>query len=154
MRTAAEIVARVREVVAQGEDVFGFQRGDLLTCLAYADAKPFLSEGTTAAEWATQPAYTDAAVRARLVDYLPFAVDKALDHRGLSAMRSVQHLQAWTWLLGDYDRFDWDRYQNYGAPILRDVAEHYGVLVGVNGRFWRMSQGLPCAPNCSAGCGT
>jgi hypothetical protein len=157
-RTADEIVQQIE--VVQAEDPFGFQRDMLLPALPFAlAAARYLKPGTTAVEWeavrtADVEQVTEAAKR-----YLTFAMDKADQHRGISANRSVAHYQAWLWLLGKDDRIDWEAYPRYGAPILRRVAEVMGWQDVWDGHttlaLERMSRGLVCTPDgCPDGCGT
>jgi hypothetical protein len=65
-----------------------------------------------------------------MLEYMPFAWDKANDMRGLSAGRSVQHFVGWTWLAGDDELSAWcddnSNYQHYGKEILVRICEHYG----------------------------
>lgn len=120
-RTDAEIIARIRDLAT--EDFFGFERGDLMVRLpfAVAMAEAFLKPDAPEADWPL--ASRDAeALRVEIRDYLPFAREKCDDERGLSAMRSVNHFRAWTWLLGDDEAVaflsDEDNYAPYGRPML------------------------------------
>ena len=64
----------------------------------------------------------------KMLDYMPFAWEKANDCRGLSAMRSISHFVAWTWLAGDVElsiQLEKD-YEFYGKPHLIEICEHYG----------------------------
>jgi len=144
MRTKEEIRERVG--VMQATDPFGFGTADLRVYLPEE-----LVEGATADE---PP--TPEQMRTEIAKYLPFAFGKALDHRGLSASRSVQHLRAWLWL-GGYDgllRFAEDEanYPNYGVPILKRVATELGLPVPDDIRDW--PDGGPCDPDCAWGCWT
>jgi hypothetical protein len=58
---------------------------------------------------------------------MPFAWEKANDCRGLSANRSIEHMTAWLWMLGDdlADKMD-GLYEYYGKPCLRAICEKYG----------------------------
>ena len=160
MRTTDEIVARIKEVAK--EEFFGFESSDLIMVLPWDEAKKFLKEESHEEEkkkWRTSPP-TDDEIRAEAIDYLDFAFGKAINHRGLSAGRSVSHLRAWCWLLGEDELVafidDEDNYPNYGAPILKKVAEHWGVDVPDNPTFQAMARGDKC-PSCqsgdSGGCG-
>jgi hypothetical protein len=125
-RTSEEILARLKEI--EGSDFFGFQRSDLIDYLPFNEARPFLKEGVTADQWAQVMKSRDAeSIKARMLEYMPFAWDKANNCRGLSAARSVEHMKAWLWLLNDPlgDRLD-DLYQHYGKPCLRAICENYG----------------------------
>ena len=125
-RTPEEIVARLKEI--EKTDFFGFQRSDILECLPFNAARPFLRDGATADQWAQYMKPRDAeSIKARMLEYMPFAWDKANDCRGLSAMRSIEHMKAWLWLLNDPlgARLD-DLFHYYGKPCLRAICEKYG----------------------------
>lgn len=127
-RTQEEIVAQIRKV--KGHDLFGFEWHEYLGALDFEHAKQFLKPGATAVDW--NVLFTDdESIRKTIVDYLPFAWGKANNCRGISASRSVSHLIAWTWLLGDDELHaviaDESNYSLYGKPILRAVSERFGV---------------------------
>lgn len=149
MRTTEEILARIAEV--EPTDLFGVERSGLLQGLTMDDAAQFLGTELTEERWAEiaqDPAKS-------IADYLPFAIGKALDHRGLSASRSVDHMRGWVWLMGDdkFDAVDWSNYQNYGVPVLKRCAELVGYdWPADNERLQRMADGLACIPDCEEGC--
>jgi hypothetical protein len=154
MRTNEEILARIEEL--KPHDFFGFQTQDLVGALDYEQAKPFLKDGVTAAEWDRDKMPRDReAVLAFIRDYLPFAVEKATNHRGLSANRSIYHLRAWVWLLGDedYRAIDWEKFRNYGAPVILQVAKRFEVMIPIGPDLIAMAEGRPCKPGCQSGCG-
>lgn len=130
MRTAAEIIARIKEV--SDRDFFGFETGDLVVCLNYEDAKPFLKEGNE--DWTATP-HDRESIIARMKEYMPFAWDKAQNQRGLSAGRSMCHFMAWTWLAGD-DLGDLLTYDDYGIPHLKKICDHYGWDYKAEGWMW------------------
>lgn len=157
-RTTAEIVQRIEHV--RPDDPFGFQSTALLSFLPFLLAAPYLKPDTTKAQWdalrndADIDPVTEVAKR-----YLTFAMDKADQHRGISANRSVDHYRAWLWLLGKDDAIDWEAYPQYGAPILRQVTEVMGWQDvwedNTTLALERMSHGLVCAPDgCPDGCGS
>lgn len=152
-RTAAQIVERFNEV--EPRDPFGWQRESLLDALGYDDAKPWLLPDVTEDQWPGSIEYA----RATAIGYLPFAVKKALDHRGLSASRTVEHYRGWLWALGLDDEVDWGRYSQYGAPTIAAAALALGVGVPVpddpsEAAMWeRMAAGDPCRVGCQEGCG-
>lgn len=128
MRTANEILAELDSLEASGSDFFGFIASDLIGCLPYKEARPFLKEGVTEAEWKPEPTDRDSVV-ARIQAYMEFAWGKANDRRGLSAARSLDHMRAWLWLAGEDDLHDaMMRYDHthYGKPALRAICEHFG----------------------------
>jgi hypothetical protein len=123
-RTPEEIMARMKEV--EPNDPFGFQLTDLLCMLPFESAQPLMKEGTTAAEW-VEIQDTDPIVKAK--EYMVFAWDKANNGRGLSSMRSIEHLKAWLWAAGlpaeSLEHFE--RYTHYGKRQLVLASELLGV---------------------------
>lgn len=122
IRTDEEILARVEEV--KDRDWMGFERNDLIIYLPFDKARPFLVEGTTEDEWETLDRSRESVLKTML-DYMPFAWDKANNKRGLSAGRSMSHYAAWIWMAGD-DVGDLTEYEYYGKDNLRMICEHYG----------------------------
>ena len=120
MRTQNEIVTKLNEL--SETDIFGFQSNDIIIYLEFENAKPFLKEGITEEEWeGMYVELSDEWVRQRMIDYMPFAWEKANNCRGLSAGRSMAHFSAWTWMLGDdvYNQFhDLEDYHYYGKDNL------------------------------------
>lgn len=159
MRTPEQIVARMAEVEAAGTDWLGTQRTDLLGQLPWAHAKPFLILTATEQEW-EQARAENADVRTAAVDYLRFALGKVIDHRGISAGRSIDHYAAWLWLLElDTDGLEAIDYPQYGAPKLAFAAAQLGVPLPFDGdderaMFERMAAGNRCEYGCDAGCGS
>lgn len=135
VRTQQEIVARI-SFIDGGGDFFGTQRGDLLDCVAsFEAARPFLRDSCTEKDWAdafTPTRATDReSILAWVLEYMPFAWEKANDCRGLSAVRSLDHFRARLWLLGGEDSKWADRlwetpHSYYGKPHLRAICEHFG----------------------------
>jgi hypothetical protein len=152
-RTNAEIVARIKEV--EYLDIFGTEVGDLLNYLPFDFARPWLSlRSLDQWEKVRQP-HTRENILKEMHEYMSFAVDKATNHRGLSASRSIFHYKAWIWLLGDqdYETIDWERYPMYGCPILALIAETYGIEIERSKAFGNMASGMSCRPSCTEGCG-
>ena len=134
MKSVAEIKKKFNEGFSN--DVFGFGTGDILDALPFDEVKEYLKEDyvekeTAADDWEANRLKTDDDVKAKMLDYLPFAWDKALDERGLSADRSIRHFAAWAWLIDDelYKKIE-DMYENnygpYGIPILKYIGEKLG----------------------------
>jgi hypothetical protein len=162
-RTEDEIVARINQLeerhAQSGTDFFGVARMELVSWLPFETAKPFLNGEATAKQWQTMRD-EQMPVQDQATTYLDFAISKATGHRGLSAMRSVDHFDAWLWLLFDdeiYEEWAALPYENYGAPKLHKAAELLKTAWPTmleNADINRMAQGLPCRPGCDEGCGS
>jgi hypothetical protein len=87
------------------------------------------------------------------------AVGKAIDHRSISASRSVEKLAEYAWLLGHdklaAEMIEDHRYPMYGCPALKHMADTLGWQIDEmqNPLFVRMAEGLPCHDGCDEGCG-
>ena len=129
MKTQQQIVERIKEFEEDRRlDFFGTKYEDLVQFLDFENAKPFLSEETTPEKWAeVQKPLTEARVIQSIREYMPFAWGKANDCRGLSAARSLHHMEAWLWLL-DVD-FDSENYNYYGKGKLVEICERPGIDV-------------------------
>lgn len=150
MRTQQEIVDRYESI--KDQDFFGFKAGVLLSRLDYQHAEPYLKPGVTGDEWEPDTTEPVAAIK----DYMGFAWEKALGHRGISASRSVEKIEEWIWLSGDDDlmqKFLAAGYAQYGVPQLVAVCEHLGIDVPEGDDVRRMAKGLPCEDDCISGCG-
>lgn len=126
-RSTDEILAKIKDLEQGSVDFFGFIRPDLIECLPFDAAKPFLKPECTSDDW--EPKARDAdSVKERMRDYMSFAWDKANNRRGISACRSLQHMQAWLWLLGEDEASGkfLDDYSHYGKPQLRAICEAFG----------------------------
>lgn len=153
MRTDQEIIARIKEV--EKLDIFGTEVGDLMNYLPFDSVRSWLKPEVSLDQWEkTRQPHTHENILKEMKDYMPFAVDKATNHRGLSASRSIFHYKAWVWLLGDadYETVDWDAFQNYGCPILALIGETYGITTERSEAFRNMASGRPCYPDCNEGC--
>lgn len=160
LRTNQEIVTRIKEV--EKFDFFGTEVGDLMNYLPFDLAKSWLKPEVSLDQWekVRQP-HTRENILKEMREYMPFAIGKATGHRGLSASRSISHYKAWVWLLGDkdYETVDWDKFQNYGCPILALIAETYEIRIDawLGGdsleAFENMASGRSCRPYCTEGCG-
>ena len=160
-RTPEEIAARV-EAVGPLWDTFGKRREVLITALTAEQAAPLLN-GTIeeiVALWGSD-GFGPERVWERARDYLAFAVDKALNHRGLSAVRSEHAFREYVWLLTDdetYHGYEQVDYPTYGVPCLAhaalvlDLADDWATLVALHPELARMASGLPCRPGCEEGC--
>lgn len=161
MLTTQEIKEKAVES-KNANKLFAFDIDVYMNYLPYEYVKEFLKEGVTEEEWNKAlkedghelPA-THESVVADMKSYMEFAIGKALDHRGISANRSVQKMEAWTHIIRLYDEIDWDNYANYGAPILRQICDKMGwqEMYQDKADFIRMSEGKKCTPDCNEGCG-
>lgn len=124
--TSKEIVARIE--ARKGTDMLGFEVSEYLPFLDFDDAKPYLKDGVTAAEWdAAKKPRTREAVLATMLDYMDFAWEKAHGERGISAWRSIAHFQAWLWLVGERDMAEQIAdYDDYGKPQLKAICRKFG----------------------------
>lgn len=154
MRSMDEIVKAIKEPDA--DDIFGFKASVLVCFVPFDVAKTndFSKDDVTEQQWneAYVPLTKENVVR-EMASYMTFAWGKALDHRGLSAERSVQKMGAWLWLLEDEKLIENVSYPNYGAPILRTICQKYGMPIPEETAAHRMADGLPCSESCDEGCG-
>lgn len=130
MRTTKEIIERARKL--KKIDFFGFEFADIVMCLSFEDAKQLLSEEqiteTNKKEWGDPKPRDRESVLNEIIDYMPFAWGKANDRRGLSAGRSILHMSAWFWLLGEDDLSNFlEDYEYYGKGKLRAICEALGL---------------------------
>ena len=126
-RTKEEILAKIEEESKAGA-LFNFTGSDLIEYLEFDSAKSFLKEGTTEEEWHTKPKDSESILK-EMKDYMPFAWEKANGHRGLSAMRTMDHYTAWVWMLGDAEAEafgDLKGYDAYGKENLAMICDRYG----------------------------
>lgn len=157
MRTQEEILAQYN--YNPSRTLFGFDREVLITYLDYDHARKFLKPEVTREQW--EENCIDASDRDRIInnmlEYLSFALEKAEDHRAISAVRSVEKLEAWLWMLEDDDGVAYfqrnDTYTNYGAPRLKWVRDKYSPDLPISDALLNMAQGLPCEDGCDEGCG-
>jgi len=142
MRTPDEILKRVEEV--KEEDFFGFETADLLAWLPYDKARPYLKDSVGPEDWSYEVPTHDSVLKC-ITNYMPFAWDKANACRGLSAMRSLQHMKAWLWLLGDDLTDKLDDYTYYGKPQLRAICDKLGInWSSMDNNCWRNDESSPC----------
>ena len=156
-RTQDEIVARFEGYHGTSgfeTDVMGWRREVLAEAMDFEHARPFLKPDVTADTW--EAVTTDAQLAEMAAKYLDFGYGKAIDHRGISADRSVSKLREFAWLLGRDDvveAMDKAAYPQYGAPKLLAFAVGMDLPVSDHPTFQRMAAGLPCKPDCDSGCG-
>ena len=122
MRTQEEIVKRIEEI--RIDDMFGFQISELIAHLDYENAKPYLKDGITEDQWEKE----NRSPKDIMIDYMPFAWEKANDKRGISAGRSIAHYISWLWLDGDEVLHkEIDDYEYYGKPQLIAICKYLGI---------------------------
>ena len=123
--TQDEILERVEAVRAW--DIFGFETTDYIEFLEFRYAARFLKEGVMENQWTPAPS-TRETVLDKIKEYMPFAWEKANHRRGLSASRSMCHMKAWLWLLGEVEVGEQImHYDYYGKPQLRAICEHFEI---------------------------
>jgi hypothetical protein len=127
MRTQDEIINWCKEI--KDEDIFGFMRGDALMFVEWKKAleSGLIKEDTTEEEWGEVNPNTKEKIEEIMLDYMPFAWEKANGFRGLSASRSIMHYTAWTWLHSDeaHDLIP-KHWEYYGKDVLVSICEHFG----------------------------
>ena len=149
MRTAEEIIARIKEPT----DMFGFGAEALAQFITFDEAGLVAAKDMTAESWGPVTPREREKVVEVMGAYMAFAWEKALNHRGISASRSVEKMRSWCWLLGEEDGIPWGSYSNYGAPILKAICERYGFVIPTGPDAENMAAGRPCMPDCWEGCG-
>lgn len=130
----------------------------LVVFLKYEHAKKFLKDDVTEEGWNKDYIeYTKENVIKEMREYMEFAWDKASNHRGLSANRSITHFTHWLWLLEDDELLniaeDGTNYAQYGCPILMQICDKYDLPVPDDEGIRRMARGEYCKPGCTMGCG-
>lgn len=128
MRTQQEIVDRIE--VRKEHDFLGFEVGEYVNFLDYDHAQPYLKVGVTPDQWAKVRS-SCADIKNIMADYMEFAWDKAKNCRGISAVRSIMHYQAWLWIEGSTEAMnlidDIADYSAYGKPELRKICRFLGI---------------------------
>lgn len=162
-RSQDEILARFREVDALPENMFGFAQEVLagaMTLETVKQALPNFDAGSSEAEPPTFPVYTSENIEGACKEYLQFAIGKALDHRGISASRSIDKLTQFAWLVGKdnvVEAMDEADYTNYGVPKLKAFADGMELPFEA-GEYYdqseldNMAAGKPCREDCEEGC--
>jgi hypothetical protein len=154
MRTQEEIVARVIE---KRDEFLNFEPEVLIPFLKYEYAKRFLKDEVTVDDW-DPDLLTKEIILSQAKTYMAeYGWDKAENHRGISAGRTVQKMEVWMWLLGN-DKMvavcqDDSMYPQYGAPILKAICKEYNWPIPNNEEVQRMSRGEPCGADYDCGCG-
>ena len=147
-----EILARVRQIRHDGEDIFCFR---LEVLLEFLDRDHFRDLAGPDVDLSDLPFAPPPLPPLEAEGYLEFAFGKALDHRRISASRSVMKLLEYAWLAGRQDvvtAMENAPYAQYGVPKLVVYAEAFGLPVPADEALARMGRGEPCEAGCRAGC--
>jgi hypothetical protein len=124
IRTQKQIVERIR--TNGSRDPLGMTTSDLLEWLDFSHAKEFLKSDATVESWDSLE--KPKPVREQMVEYMPFAWEKANNCRGLSAGRSMSHYSNWLWLIGKDELADsLIDYEFYGKDELVRICEFLGL---------------------------
>ena len=153
MRTQEEIAARI---VKEQADYCLFSHEVYVPYLDFEHAKPFLIENAPAEKWPAPKVESDILNEAKTY-MAEYGWDKAMNHRGISASRTVEKMRAWMWLLGRDDLVavcdDDTQYPQYGAPVLNAICEAMKWPIPADEAIQNMIVGRPCSPDCEEGCG-
>lgn len=129
MKTQQQILDRIFDI--KESDVFGFELSILFDYLTVESMESLrgrvLKDDVDLSDHV--PKTTDAdTIKAEMRDYMEFAWRKANGFRGLSAGRSIQHYQAWLWLLGENELAnDIGDYRYYGKDELVEICDYLGL---------------------------
>ena len=148
MRTFEEIVKYLHE----SDSFFGFDKEVCVPFLPFEQAKEWLKESVTADKW--EPVQlTEQIIIDEMRNYMEFAWGKAKNHRGLSAQRSIEKMEAWLFLLESDLNLDDFGYRNYGAPKLKAICDKYGFDVPDSPEIVNMMNSEHCGADYECGCG-
>ena len=156
MRTQEELVAYIEK----NNQFMNWAAEALVPFLDFRHAKPFLKPEANEEGWKERTdeyPFTEEGFTETLITYMnEYGFDKALNHRGISASRTIDKVKAWAYALGNDELVtflnDYDNYPQYGAPMLAKVAETFSIPQPDSREWERMKQGLPCEPGCQEGC--
>ncbi|WP_375560213.1 hypothetical protein ACE193_21275 [Bernardetia sp. OM2101] len=122
----------IRERFDKAKDFLDVQKKDLLEFMEFETAKDLLNKEYVKQVEAGEEIWEVENAKEKIMDYLPFAYEKAENERGISAARSMLHFKTWIWI--DNAEF-YDEilpmlkdYTNYGIPTLNRIAEKYGYI--------------------------
>ena len=120
MRTQQEILTKFRE----HSGPLDFTRDVLFEHLDYDHAREFLKPECTREKYESYAAQQPPLEEARL--YMDeYGWPKCLGERGISAVRTVQKMQAWFWLVGNDEMvaaIRGESYDDYGWSILHMIC--------------------------------
>lgn len=122
----------ISEKIKNDDDRFGFLSDVLLPYLEVENVKDFLKPDADLSDWKVQPQDLDA-IKTKMRDYMEFAWEKAIDCRGLSAMRSINKFRAYLWLLENEKLTKFcnqqENYSAYGKPMLAEICKEYDFSI-------------------------
>ena len=113
-------------------DFFGFETGELIFHLPFDSAKEFLGPEVTREEYKQMSCKRDDIV-ARMLDYMPFAWEKANGCRGISASRSMSHFTSWVWLSGNTQPYK-ETIKEHGFKWSRNKSKWYKAPYELKGK--------------------
>lgn len=156
-RTQDEILARYEA----SDDFFGFAREVLLEAMTVDSIGKVTDAPKETVIEVVRQVEAAGPLEKRARDYLAFAVGKIVDHRGISAERSVTKLREFAWLLGRDDvvqAMDASDYPQYGAPKVKAFADGMGWPFTADSAWQQqaleaMALGRLCEDECMQGCG-
>lgn len=129
-KTQQEIVNRIKELSKENL-LFDFRIDNLMVRLDFdhvmENFKDKFNANITRESWG-EPHQTSPVDEIK--DYMDFAWEKANNCRGLSAARSLQHMESWLWLDGQEEfikEIDISNYRYYGKGKLVKICEKYGI---------------------------
>lgn len=125
MRSYSEIQQRIRD----DDGFFGFGIEVLATYLPLEECREFLKEGVE--DWDHKANTTDVIYN-DLAEYMSFAWEKANAERGLSAIRSIEKVKAWLFLLERDDiliALEEHDTEPYGKGMLRFVCQQLELKI-------------------------
>lgn len=123
-RTQQEILDRIAHIGPT--DLFRFQTNDLADYLTKENLATLLENPNDAHshdQRTTPPAE-------HIAEYMAFAWYKANNTRGLSSMRSLEHMKAWVWLDNQPELLailEGTDYHYYGKDHLVAICKHYNI---------------------------
>lgn len=153
MRTSEEIVKKINS----NTGLFNFGMEVMVPYLPFEHAKQYLKEGVTEAEWTPSPLKEEFILQEAKTYMEEYGWPKCLGHRGLSAGRTIDKMEAWFWLLGRDDvlvAIESAGYAQYGAPKLAAICNVMGWAIPDSQDALNMMQGKPCGANYECGCGS
>lgn len=151
MPTQDQILERLK---SKQQEALNFEPDVLLDYLDFDHVREFLKEGVTAEQWGK--GLKPNPLQEGETYMKEYGWPKVLNHRGISASRTIQKMTAWAFLADDQkalEIIETTGYAQYGAPILLSLCKHWGWDVPDDPSVGRMAAGQSCTPDCHIGCG-